>query len=320
VERFDQRQGFLVSALVHLVVLMTLASHPRLLEQPAARPSPLPETGPKVFLPPQAELRRLFPKALAPRSAPTPAPAPPPKPSQKDRISVGAPTDLQTRKPLVLRRDESLLGVAKGRPDAVPAPAPPAPTPAPTPTPASAPVSRRDTATADAPGTAGLRLPPGMGEAPTPRGQEGAKRGAAGPEPPSIMASLRDLDRRLQDSGPRGVPTGTTQRLGALSFDPEGADFTAWVDHFRIEAYNNWIIPKPAELGYRGHVTFEFVVERDGTVSSIRMLEASGVPAFDRAARNAVMGSRLLPLPADFGPARVTMTVIFSYNEGPSGS
>jgi TonB family protein len=121
-------------------------------------------------------------------------------------------------------------------------------------------------------------------------------------------------------SGARGLPSGTTQRLPALRFDPQGADFTAWLDHFRIEAYNNWIIPKPAELGYRGHVDFEFVVERDGGVSSIRMLSSSGTPAFDRAAKNALTRSRFLSLPSDYGPPRVTMGVTFSYNEASPGT
>ena len=39
--RFDQRQGFLLSALVHLVILMSLASHPRVGEK-ATAPSPDP--------------------------------------------------------------------------------------------------------------------------------------------------------------------------------------------------------------------------------------------------------------------------------------
>jgi TonB family protein len=299
-----------------LVVLMTLASHPKFGERQASEPGPPPDLGPRVYLPPRAELRRLFPKPTPVPQAARPLPAPaatPPPPVAKDRISVGAPTDAQTKKPLVLRKDESLLGVAKGTPNAVPVPQPPT----------SASASQRAPQQAD-PGssketraTPGLRLPTGLGD--LPRGTEGSQRESPG-HAPSISESLMNLDRHLQESGARGIPSGTTQRLGALSFDPQGADFTAWLDHFRIEVYNNWIIPKPAELGYRGHVDFEFTVERDGSVSSIRMLSSSGTPAFDRAARNALMGSNFLHLPSDYGPPRVTMGVTFSYNEGPSGS
>jgi protein TonB len=108
--------------------------------------------------------------------------------------------------------------------------------------------------------------------------------------------------------------------MGPLFFDPEGADFTAWINHFKNEAYNNWIIPSPAQLGFRGHVDIEFTVERDGTISGLKVIKSAGQPALDRAAENALLGSRLLPLPPDFRPPRVTMQVGFYYNEGPSAS
>jgi protein TonB len=108
--------------------------------------------------------------------------------------------------------------------------------------------------------------------------------------------------------------------MGPLFFDPEGADFTLWINRFKDEVYNNWIVPQPALLGAHGHVDFEFTVERDGSVSSIKLLKSAGQLALDRAAENALKASRLLPLPADYGPPRVTMQVAFYYNEGPQGS
>ena len=107
--------------------------------------------------------------------------------------------------------------------------------------------------------------------------------------------------------------------MGPLFFDPEGADFTVWINHFKNEVYRNWIVPQAALLGFRGHVDLEFSVERDGTLTDLKMLKSSGTPALDRAAANALMGSRLLPLPRDFGPPRVTMQVTFFYNQGPQG-
>ena len=118
----------------------------------------------------------------------------------------------------------------------------------------------------------------------------------------------------------QGLPTGTGQQTGPLFFDPQGADFTAWIEHWKNEVYRNWILPQPALMGFSGHVDLEFTVERDGTVSSLRMLKSSGTSSFDRAARNALLGARLLPLPADYGPPRVTIQVGFYYNEGPGRS
>lgn len=89
------------------------------------------------------------------------------------------------------------------------------------------------------------------------------------------------------------------------------------MDHFKKEVYRNWIVPAPAA---KGHVDFEFTVERDRTLSSPRLLKSSGTPALDRAPQNALQGSRFLPLPSDFGPPRVTMQVGLYYNEAPQGS
>ena len=293
-ERLNQRQGFLVSAIVHLAVLMALASRGGPVS-PSKEPAPQPSAPPPraVLLVPDQELLRqyLTPKPAVPKALPTP---PPPAPNRKDRISIGPASDVR-QKQLILRRDED-LSTAKGTPDAVPSLPPPA-TPAPP--------------SAEATQSARWREPV--------LGGEGSPNPPA-PQAPSIASSLRNLERRLQDTGPRGVPTGTGQQMGPLFFDPEGADFTSWMNHFKNEIYRNWIVPQPALMGFRGHVDIEFTVERDGRISSLKILKSTGTPALDRAAQNALLGSRLMPLPADYGPARITMQGGFYYNEGPQGS
>ena len=210
---------------------------------------------------------------------------------------MGAPSDLR-QKQLILRRDEDLV-MPKGTRDAVP---PNATVPSPQPS-----------ATAGVEAQAATR----------PREAAPAGRGPLadpGPDRPSIAGSLRNLEKRLQVTGPPGSPTGTGQQMGPLFFDPQGADFTSWMNHFKNEVYRNWIVPQPALLGFRGHVDIEFTVERDGRISDLRIVKSTGMAALDRAAQNALLGSRFLPLPAEFGPARVTMQGTFFYNEGPQGS
>jgi TonB family protein len=134
-----------------------------------------------------------------------------------------------------------------------------------------------------------------------------------------LSQTLRDLDHRLAQSGPRGTVSGTGQQMGPLFFDPEGADFTVWLDRFKNEVYRNWLIPQAVLLGIRGHVDLEFTVERDGSVTGLRLLKSVGNPALDKSAANAILAGRFLPLPSDFGPPRVTMQVSFFYGEGPQG-
>jgi TonB family protein len=319
VQRINQRQGFLVSAVIHLTLLMILVSaDPEIFEPRELDPSEL-ERREVVFLPPPEVLRQLAPPpAAVPRPAPAPTPPPPSPaedPTKKDRISVGPPTELRRTGPMILRRDDDLTKVRKGEPALPPTGAPVAPA-RPTPAPETA---RAETETPETPGREGLRLPPGLMGPPRPQGDEGSRlrQGTLGS---AVDEAVADATRRLSRDARLGLPTGTGQSIEGLRFDPRGADFTLWINDFKNQVYRNWIVPQPALLGYRGHVDFEFTVERDGSMSAIRMLKSSGTSSFDRAARNSLTASRFMALPDDYGPPRVTMQVTFYYNEGPQGS
>jgi len=315
-QRFNQRQGFLVSAILHLTILMMLIAHPPTPRKPdEIDPSTL-ERKNLVYLPPAAEIRKLLPpQARRPAPAPTPVPTPPPA-NQKNRISIGPPSDVR-QKELILRREDDLTKVPKGeRIQATPVPTPPPPVPTPQPAPVATAQNAAPEKVDEKPGREGLKLPPGLtGQAPS--GQEGRKP-TVGPIGPSIARAMDGMSQRAIRDSQSGIPTGKGQQMGALFFDPQGADFTLWINRFKDEVYRNWNIPEAANLGAaRGHVDFEFTVERDGTMSSLRMLKSSGTNSLDRAAQFALQGSRLLPLPDDYGPPRVTMQVSFHYNDYP---
>jgi TonB family protein len=227
---------------------------------------------------------------------------------------VGPPSDVRLKGPMILRREDDLTKAPKGQ--AVPsAPAVPTPPPAAAP-PATA---RAEGSTQpQSPGRGGLRLPPGLGQD-LARGDEGSRL-PPGRLGPSVDRAIEGAARRMERDARLGIPTGTGQNLGGLYFDPQGADFTLWVQRFKDEVYRNWVVPQAAMLGFRGHVDFEFVVERNGSMSGLRLLKSSGTSSFDRAAEYALTGSRFLPLPDDYGPPRITMQVTFFYNEGPQGS
>jgi protein TonB len=316
VQRFNQRQGFLVSAILHLTILMILISSPPKPRIPEVFDPKSLERKDVVFLPPAAMLREMLPpsrRSAVPRPVPTPVPTPPPA-QTKDRISVGPPSDVRQKGPMILRRDDDLTKAPKG--EMKPALAAP---PAPTPTPAPVEAAEKAAGVAEKPGRQGLRLPPGLlGQ--QPRGDEGV-RPLPGPIGPSIDGAVEGLTRRAQRESRAGIPTGTGQNVGGLYFDPQGADFTLWINRFKDEVYRNWIVPQAALFGAaRGHVDFEFTVERDGSMSALRLVKSAGTASLDRAAQNALSSSRLLALPDDYGPPRVTMTVSFFYNEAPQGS
>ena len=113
---------------------------------------------------------------------------------------------------------------------------------------------------------------------------------------------------------PGGPPAS---RIDELSFDGQGADFAAWVAHFKSVVDAQWRIPEAATVGAsRGNAEFEFVVERDGSMSAIRMLKSSGTTSLDRAAANALANSRFLPLPEGYLQQNLMMRVTFVYGGG----
>lgn len=294
--------GLLVSVTVHIALMMLLLSVPVRRPLPSP-PEPVPTEAPRVVvMVPQETLRELQP-APPIRSRPAVRATPPPR-SARERISVGGPSAYRQKGPLELKRDEDLTkNVARGVPETGEAQEPSR----------RAPSAPRREASGDDP-TGGSPLPSfRTTPAPVPRGQ------GTGPRSAGLGETLRDLDRRLGSAGPLGLESGTGQQMGPLFFDAQGADFTQWVNHFRTDVYRNWIVPYSV-LMYGGEVQFEMTVERDGRVSRLHMVQSTGNAALDRSAQNALIASRFLPLPADFGPPSVLMRVSFFYGARPSGS
>ena len=146
---------------------------------------------------------------------------------------------------------------------------------------------------------------------------------AATPAPASekieiqVPGAVEQATRGMERDDLLELPPGTEQDLGGLHFDPQGADFTVWIDAFKREVYRNWIVPQEAQTGARGNASFEFTVERNGSMSALRMLKSSGTASFDQAAQDALSAGKFTGLPNDYGPPRVTMRITFFYNEPP---
>src|SRR6266511_3274991 len=217
VERINQRQGFLVSAILHLTILMILVSHP-----------PIPRRGPEkidpstierkelVSLPPPAVLRQLVPRPIPRRPAtPAPAPAPTPPPpdsTKKDGVSAGPRSALRTEGPIDLDHLIPAKGIPSPRPPSTPAPAPSKVPPGPDAADASG--------SKAVPGGPGLRLPRDSGV--TFRAVVTARR----PDPaPSVNPFLeRSSDwRSAWSARPTSAPPRARARRPAVSISTRRA-------------------------------------------------------------------------------------------------
>lgn len=288
--------GIVVSLVVHSILMTILAL--RLLERLPRAPEPTVQAPPeervvaRLVLPP---LERPHRAPAVPRgssgSTPQAVPPAPPPAEKKDRISIGPPSERRA-KDILLRRDEDIPKDSQGNGAIGPGVLPNA-----TPSTARAPSQPARVAEGNRP------------LAPAPSGA------------PSITGSLRRLEERLERGGTGlGLGPRGPKHVDGLQYDPQGADFTEWINHLKRELYRNWIAPQAALMGMRGHVTVGFAVARDGSLVDGQILAPSGTSSLDRAARNAVLGSRMLPLPADYGPDVFEIRVTFYYNEGPRPS
>ena len=100
---------------------------------------------------------------------------------------------------------------------------------------------------------------------------------ASSPEPLSKLIYAR------APSSPDKLLPGP--QLWGLAFDAREADFDDWVDDFEQKVHHNWVLS--TYFGYGGRVQLGFVVEENGTVTAIEVLESTATQPLVDAAREA---------------------------------
>jgi TonB family protein len=108
---------------------------------------------------------------------------------------------------------------------------------------------------------------------------------------------------------------------GGLSFDTQWYDWGPYAKAMLAKIRRHWRIPEIARLGVQGVVKIRFFIERDGTVTGLQIIDESGKPPMDFAARDAIADSSPFePLPGDLGGVeREGVTITFFYNATPPG-
>lgn len=133
--------------------------------------------------------------------------------------------------------------------------------------------------------------------------------------PPGVWALPPDAGGLRENPDRRGGGVDT----GGLSFDTQWYDWGPYAKMMLAKIRRNWDIPAIARMGVSGAVRIRFFIERDGTVTGLRIADESGKPPMDNAARNAILhSSAFRPLPADLvGVDREGVTITFFYNSRP---
>jgi TonB family protein len=124
-----------------------------------------------------------------------------------------------------------------------------------------------------------------------------------------------DLNKIGGDGGEKGFA-----EQGPLSFETQWYDWGEYaqgmVNRIRINWYG--IMPPLIRTGMKGVVTIRFTIQRDGHITDITILNGSGIPPYDFAAKKAIeLSSPLNPLPKDFPNPFERVTCMFFYNSEP---
>jgi protein TonB len=151
------------------------------------------------------------------------------------------------------------------------------------------------------------------------------------PEPTAAMASaaidwqsaIREVAKAQGGEG-SGLDMGSLAagekgfwEQGPLSFETQWYDWgdyaQSMVSRIRVNWYAN--MPQLIRTGMKGVVTIRFTIRRDGRITDVTIINSSGVPPYDHAAKKAIeLSSPLAALPADFPNSSERVTATFYYN------
>lgn len=300
------REGFLLSIIVHLVMIIVILLLPRLFtENLAARRARLlalqqerqRQATQFVFVQPRLDLPAFRAPARAPssdkdRQARTVERAP--KPGNRMPFSRGnSPERVEAE------RQEK----PRGR--------------GPQPEPSAGEVARNERTAPEAPpktpeSSAGRPIPNLRPPAAPQNGANGRAPTAGG----ALGDALKNLQRYVQREQ-FDNPGGGGEFGPAIQFDTKGVEFGPWIRRFIAQIRRNWFIPYAA-MSMKGHVVITFNVHKDGSITDLAVVGPCQVEAFNNAAFGALASSNpTQPLPPEYPSERAFFTVTFYYNEQP---
>ncbi|HXH37102.1 MAG TPA: TonB family protein [Thermoanaerobaculia bacterium] len=131
------------------------------------------------------------------------------------------------------------------------------------------------------------------------------------------VASLGGGQQGMDLNGAAGGEKGFAQD-GPLSFESQWFDWGDYaegmVSRIRVNWYSN--MPHLIQTGLKGVVTIRFTIHRDGTITDVTILQSSGIPPYDFAAKKGIeLSSPLNPLPKNFPNETERVTAMFYYNQ-----
>jgi len=141
-------------------------------------------------------------------------------------------------------------------------------------------------------------------------------------------SAIKEVGKIASLGGKQGIDLGQAggggekgfAESGPLSFETQWFDWGEYAEGMVRRIRVNWDanMPQLIRTGMKGHLTIRFTIHRDGHLTDVTILQGSGIPPYDFAAKKAIeLSSPLAPLPKDFPNETERVTAMFFYNEEP---
>lgn len=290
------REAVLVSVIVHLLVVIAYLVLPEeWFERDETAVQQLAELQP----PDERPLRFIEVLPALDRMTPPERPA---DASDMDRRSATQerPPNAENPAPFMQGNTPEMI---QGAPPAPPAdPEPPSPPPSPRPAP---PQPETRDASALPPADEGFAsLPP----EPAPRAVE---------QTASLRESIGNLQRYFRQENFDNQRGGDTQPSADIQFDSMGVNFGPWLLRFKHQVERNWLVPQILMTHRRPErVVIRFVVQRNGYITNLQVLQSASIPALTTAAVNSLrLSNPTAPLPSEYPREQMEIVVTYHYNE-----
>ncbi len=137
------------------------------------------------------------------------------------------------------------------------------------------------------------------------------------PLPPLPKRKIPLIDPRLvSKESKKIVPQMGEGESVEISLDTTESKYISYFKHIRDKLYLVWRYPpEAAAAGIQGTVKILFIIERDGKLKDVRILETSGYPILDKEAVRAIIAaSPFGPFPPDWTEKELRIRARFTYH------
>lgn len=110
--------------------------------------------------------------------------------------------------------------------------------------------------------------------------------------------------------------TGTIRPQGRASFQSKGYDISPWAEEIVDKIQKNWFISTTQDISEKAVVEISVTIEKNGELSSYKIVNSSLEPLLDQAALKALELSSPFPkLPDDFPYRNLEAYFVFQYHD-----